>query len=208
MKPKPKLRTRAPNVLEQAFDAAITDKVVVLAKPCQSSPAGRVIFQMIVTILTVMLVAQSLPLPAGSLDQPDTVSPAIIAPRTQEVPTDHDLTRSLNDLVKSHPDQVVCLQLMRTGSHRLHRDCRTIRGWYDYEAVRRPALAKLLQKLGVADNDVAGATALAPPYELLQHVKDRYRSPSARAAAKARALERTKAEARRPPPAAPTTSHP
>lgn len=163
---------------------------------------------MIATLLTVMLAGQSLPLPAGSLDQPETVSPAIVAPPKPEVPTDHDLTKSLNDLVRSHPDQVVCLQLTRTGSHRPHRDCRTIRGWYDYEAVRRPAMAKLLQQLKVANGDVAGATALAPPYELLQHVKDRYRSPRARAAAKARALERTKAEARRPPPAAPTTSHP
>lgn len=163
---------------------------------------------MIAMLVTLMLAGQIAPAPATSTDPANTVSPAIISPRAPDLPSDQDVAQGLNALLKTHPDKVVCLSLIRTGSHMRKRDCRTLRAWYDYEAVRQPGLARALQQLKVSKGDTAGSVALTPPYELLQYVKDRYRSPTVRAEAKARSVQRTKVDAHRPVAADPRISNP
>ncbi len=152
---------------------------------------------------------------AQDAPQPNVVAPAIIQPRGNGpwggvVPSDEAITQQLNTLVRQDPDRVICLRLVR-GTSRLPREaCRTLEGWYDFEAARdekksvRDVIA-ILKHQGRGGDEV-GARLREPPYELVEMIKDRYQSPKIRARAVERAKIRRSSSER--PPADPLVSHP
>jgi hypothetical protein len=143
--------------------------------------------------------------------QSTEVAPAIIQPRQGwggVVPSDREIKRQLANMLKTQPDKVICLQVLHTGSRLPHEACRTLRGWYDFEASRDAegqvaAIAEILRP--ESGKDIVGATIAPPPHELVEMIKDRYQSPRARAQAAQRARARLA-----PPrsPADPAVSNP
>ncbi|KQV58223.1 MULTISPECIES: hypothetical protein [unclassified Caulobacter] len=144
--------------------------------------------------------------------QTNEVAPAIIQPRKGRggvVPSDLEIERQLDLMLKDQPEKVICVRLVREGSRLPHEACKTLRGWYDFETGRgkegqvRDVIAAL--KHNPRGGDEVGARVRAAPYELIEMIKDRYRSPAARAQAAQRAKTRL-APARSP--ADPLTSNP
>jgi hypothetical protein len=164
---------------------------------------------MFLTLAAMMMLAA-----APQAEQPDnTVDPAIIqAPRRWPgvVPTDLEIANQLAIALKAQPDKVICLRIARTGSRMPHETCKTLRRWYDFESDRdtgghtRDILAEL-DGMPRGGDEIGGRLAV-PPHELVEMIKDRYRSPSARALA----TERAKARLNRAPrsPADPPVSNP
>jgi hypothetical protein len=164
---------------------------------------------MLLTLAATLMLAT-----APQADQPDnTVDPAIIESRRRwpgVVPTDLEIANQLGDALKAQPDKMICLQITRTGSRMPHEACKTLRGWYDFESSRDTA-AHTRDVVAVFDHmprggDEVGARIAPPPHELVEVIKDRYRSPSARTMA----TERAKARLNRAPrsPADPPVSNP
>lgn len=123
----------------------------------------------------------------------DEVAPAIVQPRRGwggAVPSDAEIGHQLDQLVVEQPDRVVCISISRTGSRLPHPDCRTLRDWYDFETARD--IQTLIAKVR-GDNSPVGGMFTAP-YELIDTVKAKYRLPSVRAKAEARARDRIQAK--------------
>lgn len=139
----------------------------------------------------------------------DPIDPAVVeAPRRWPgvVPTDFQLKRQLDAMLQTHPDKVICVNVVRAGSRLPHPACRTLRGWYDFEADRDTAanVAKFAATCRPESGmDPVGGT-IGPPYELMEHIKDLYQNPRIRRAALAREKARLSA-ASAPRPASPAT---
>jgi hypothetical protein len=128
-----------------------------------------------------------------AVSQANEVAPAIVEPRRGwggVVPSDAEIGRQLDKLVVEQPDRVVCINMSRTGSRLPHPDCRTLRDWYDFETDRD--IQALIARVR-GDNSPVGGMFTAP-YELIDTVKAKYRLPSVRAKAEARARDRIQAK--------------
>ena len=113
-----------------------------------------------------------------------TVEAAARPPAPPAPIADKAIEKQLSDLLAKDPDRVICLTKTPTGTRIAKPICQTLRGWYDFEAARDTAAVR------------GGAGGVqAPPYELVDLIKDRMRDPKTRALAEARAGARLEAEA-------------
>lgn len=148
-----------------------------------------------------------------AVPQNTEVAPAIIEPRRGwggVVPTDVQIANQLHTLLQEQPDKVICLRVIRTGARLPHEACRTLQGWYDFEAARDEE-AQTTNIIAVIKHrprggDPVGARIGTPPHELVDMIKDRYRSPQVRALAAERAKARRSGPMRSP--ADPPVSNP
>ncbi|MET3664560.1 hypothetical protein [Caulobacter sp. 1776] len=163
-------------------------------------------------MLSVMFAFAMAGAPPQSASEANEVAPAIIQPRRGwggAVPSDLEIERQLDVLLKEQPDRVICVRLVRGDSRLPHEACKTLRGWYDFETDRgkegqvRDVIAIL--KHSPRGGDEVGGRIGAAPYELIEMIKDRYRSPTARNQAAQRAKARV---APRRSPADPPVSNP
>ena len=152
--------------------------------------------------LTAALMLTAAPQPTPSDNE---VAPAIVqAPKRWPgvVPTDLEITNQLAFALKTQPDKVVCLNINHVGTRLPRQACKTLRAWYNFEA-DRDAGSQVRDVVAILDDmpgggDEIGARLAVPPYELVELIKDRYRSPSARALAMERAKARLHPASRSP----------
>ena len=136
-------------------------------------------------LLAVVLLLQQAPVPQNEVEGVVVVAPTS-APEPPRPLADAEITEQFNDLLAKEPDRVICVTKQPLGSRINRPVCQTLRGWYDFEALRDT-------------NSMRGGAGavLAPPYELVDLVKARMRDPRTRAQAEIRAGQRQDAEAQR-----------
>lgn len=112
---------------------------------------------MLLLTLMALLVAQD---PAPPPADGNVVAPLVIeGKKTSEVPTRLEITDGLNDLLKTDPDRMICLERKPLYSRIPRMQCGTLRAWYRFQT-----------RSGVFE----GAKNPEPPTELVAAVQDQY----------------------------------
>lgn len=128
--------------------------------------------------------------------QADQVAPAIIEarPKTADVtPSEGEIVAQLNQLVRDEPNRTVCFRPPApTGTRLAKATCRTLAEWYQFERDRdtQTRVAYLLKASDARQKMDPTGAASGPPYELVDMLKARYRSPKVRASAMKHARDR------------------
>jgi hypothetical protein len=149
-------------------------------------------------VLALLLTGQAAP-------AANEVDPLLVQPRgwlSGPVPSEDSIVRSLNELVLTEPDRVVCVPREPTGTRRKLNHCATLQQWYDLNSDRNvPGKKAQMDHPAMRSAFVNNAQ---PPYELVNMITQRYRSPKAREQANMRAVTTTQPAS----PAQPAVSNP
>ena len=94
------------------------------------------------------------------------------------VPTERTVARALDRLVVAQPQRIVCIEREHVGSRIKRNQCATLQHWYDLNSGRN--IPGRVAKKGNPATHGFYANDYAAPYELVNMITERYRSPSDR----------------------------